>query len=79
MSDKTAIHVIDDDSAMRDSLAFLLDVNGYKPLVYEIGGRFLERGNCRCVRLCGFGHPHARHERHRAGQKAEGATAPRVR
>jgi two-component system response regulator FixJ len=44
MSDKTVIHVIDDDSAMRDSLAFLLDVNGYKPQVYESAGAFLNQG-----------------------------------
>ncbi len=41
MSDRMVIHVIDDDSAMRDSLAFLLDVNGYKPLVYESAAAFL--------------------------------------
>ena len=42
MSDKTVIHVIDDDTAMRESLAFLLDVNGYKPLVHESAGAFLK-------------------------------------
>ena len=41
MSDKTVVHVIDDDAAMRDSLAFLLDVNGYRPLVYETANAFL--------------------------------------
>jgi two-component system, LuxR family, response regulator FixJ len=41
MSDKTIICVIDDDAAMRDSLAFLLDVNGYKPQVYETADAFL--------------------------------------
>lgn len=41
MSDKTVIHVIDDDTAMRESLAFLLDVNGYKPRVHESAGAFL--------------------------------------
>lgn len=45
MSDKTVIHVIDDDLAMRDSLAFLLDVNGYKPQVYESAGGFLKEAN----------------------------------
>jgi two-component system response regulator FixJ len=43
MSDKIVIHVIDDDLAMRDSLAFLLDVNGYKPQVYESAGAFLKQ------------------------------------
>jgi two-component system, LuxR family, response regulator FixJ len=42
MSDKIVIHVIDDDLAMRDSLAFLLDVNGYKPQAYESAGAFLK-------------------------------------
>ena len=42
MSDKTVIHVIDDDAAMRDSLAFLLDVNGFAPKVYETADAFLD-------------------------------------
>lgn len=29
------IHVIDDDAAMRDSLAFLLDVQGFEPCLHE--------------------------------------------
>jgi two-component system, LuxR family, response regulator FixJ len=41
MSDKTVIHVIDDDAAMRDSLAFLLDVNGFRPEVFESSSAFL--------------------------------------
>lgn len=44
MNDKTVIHVIDDDAAMRDSLAFLLDVNGYKSQVYETADAFLAGG-----------------------------------
>lgn len=42
MSDKTVIHVIDDDAAMRDSLAFLLDVNGFEPQVHESADAFLK-------------------------------------
>src|SRR6476646_9234005 len=41
MNDKTTIHVIDDDAAMRDSLAFLLDVNGFRPLVYDSADAFV--------------------------------------
>lgn len=41
MSDKIVIHVIDDDTAMRDSLAFLLDVNGFDPRTYETADAFL--------------------------------------
>lgn len=42
MHQKPEIHVIDDDAAMRESLAFLLDVNGYKPIVHESANSFLE-------------------------------------
>jgi two-component system response regulator FixJ len=45
MHDKTVIHVIDDDAAMRDSLAFLLDVNGFAPQVYESADAFLTSGD----------------------------------
>ena len=41
MNDKPTIHVIDDDAAMQDSLAFLLDVNGFRPQVYESADAFL--------------------------------------
>jgi two-component system response regulator FixJ len=41
MNDKTVIHVVDDDAAMRDSMAFLLDVNGFKPLTYDSAATFL--------------------------------------
>ena len=43
MADKTVIHVIDDDAAMRDSLAFLLDVNGFQPDVFESANTFLAK------------------------------------
>src|SRR5713226_2834486 len=43
MNDKIVVHVIDDDAAMRDSMAFLLDVNGFKPLVYDSASAFLKR------------------------------------
>ena len=52
MSDKTVIHIIDDDAAMRDSLAFLLDVNGFEPQVYESADAFLKGSTidvARCV------------------------------
>jgi two-component system, LuxR family, response regulator FixJ len=41
MNDKTVVHVVDDDAAMRDSMAFLLDVNGFKPRVYDSAGALL--------------------------------------
>ena len=43
MTDKTVIHVIDDDAAMRDSLAFLLDVNGFEARVYDSATAFLSQ------------------------------------
>ncbi|HUO00038.1 MAG TPA: response regulator FixJ [Bradyrhizobium sp.] len=52
MGDRPTIHVIDDDAAMRDSLAFLLDVNGYKALLHESANAFLEQassGTVACV------------------------------
>jgi two-component system, LuxR family, response regulator FixJ len=41
MTDKAIIHVIDDDAAMRDSLAFLLDVNGFRTEVHDSADAFL--------------------------------------
>jgi two-component system response regulator FixJ len=41
MSDRTAVHIVDDDPAMRDSLAFLLDVNGFQPYAYDSANAFL--------------------------------------
>ena len=43
MVEKTIVHVIDDDAAMRDSLAFLLDVNGFRPEVFESSAAFLAK------------------------------------
>ncbi len=43
MNDRTTIHVIDDDAAMRDSLAFLLDVNGFRALVYDSADAFMHQ------------------------------------
>lgn len=42
MSDKMTVHVIDDDEAMRDSLAFLLDVQGLPVKVYDCAAAFLK-------------------------------------
>jgi len=52
MNGKTVIHVVDDDAAMRDSLAFLLDVNGFQPKTYESANAFLSAaatGAASCV------------------------------
>lgn len=42
MANEHTIHVIDDDEAMRDSLAFLLDVNGFSAQVYSSASSFLQ-------------------------------------
>src|SRR5689334_4803437 len=41
-SDKAVVHVIDDDEAMRDSLAFLLGAIGMEVRTYESAMEFLE-------------------------------------
>ncbi len=41
MNPKPTVHVIDDDEAMRDSLAFLLDVSGFDPVLYDSADAFL--------------------------------------
>lgn len=38
---ESVVHVIDDDEAMRQSLAFLLDTAGLSPLTYESAPQFL--------------------------------------
>ena len=43
MTDKPVIHVVDDDDAMRDSLAWLLDGERYSVLTYATGEDFLAR------------------------------------
>jgi two-component system, LuxR family, response regulator FixJ len=51
-SNRTVIHVIDDDPAMRDSMAFLLDVNGFAPLTHNSANAFLASttiDSLRCV------------------------------
>ena len=41
-SDKAVVHVIDDDEAMRESLAFLLSAVGLEVRTYESALAFLE-------------------------------------
>lgn len=42
MANSQIVHVIDDDEAMRDSLSFLLDIQGFETRVYESAIAFLE-------------------------------------
>jgi two-component system response regulator FixJ len=46
------IAVVDDDEAVRDSLAFLLTVSGHNVAVYGSAAEFLE--NCRLDRVAGL-------------------------
>jgi len=43
MNGEAAVHVIDDDEAMRDSLSFLLDSAGIRSAVYDSAEEFLGR------------------------------------
>ncbi len=42
MTSSQIVHVIDDDEAMRDSLSFLLDIQGFETRVYESAIAFLD-------------------------------------
>lgn len=42
MSTSPTVHVIDDDEAMRHSLAFILEVNGYAVVLHDSADAFLE-------------------------------------
>lgn len=41
MTPSPPVHVIDDDDAMRDSLAFMLEMNGHRPVLHESADAFL--------------------------------------
>jgi two-component system response regulator FixJ len=41
MTSKPLVHVVDDDEAMRDSLAFMLEMNGFTPVLHESADAFL--------------------------------------
>nr|WP_271068055.1 response regulator FixJ [Caulobacter sp. NIBR1757] len=41
MTSSPPVHVIDDDDAMRDSLAFMLEMNGHRPVLHESADAFL--------------------------------------
>lgn len=41
MTDLLVVHIVDDDAAMRDSLAFLLGAEGLKTKIYESGPELL--------------------------------------
>jgi FixJ family two-component response regulator len=48
-ADKDLIYVVDDDEAVRDSLAWLLEGAGYRVLAFDSAERFLERCDLNAV------------------------------
>lgn len=43
MTTNSTIYIVDDDDAVRDSLRFLLETNGYNVLTFSSGEEFLEK------------------------------------
>lgn len=43
MTTSSTIYIVDDDDAVRDSLRFLLETNGYNVLTFSSGEEFLEK------------------------------------
>ena len=43
MSAKAIVHIVDDEDAVRISLATLLELHGFSPRVYESGMEFLNQ------------------------------------
>ncbi len=70
------VHVVDDDEALRDSLAWMLEANGYAVAAHESGEAFLRRVHARHDRLHRARRAHAGHER--AGA-VRGARPPALR
>ena len=59
MPNEAVVHVIDDDEAIRESLAFLLESADIDVRTYESANRFLEELTARDARLRRHRHPHA--------------------
>lgn len=43
MSDKSVVHIVDDEDAVRTSLATLLEIHGFSTRVYQSGNEFLSK------------------------------------
>ena len=67
------VHVIDDDEAVRDSLAFLLESAGMAVRTYEFAPRLPRRSSRAESGLHHHRRPHAGHERHRPAAARQGA------
>lgn len=44
MPAEALVHIVDDDAAMRESIAFLLDAAGFQSMLYESAHALLDRG-----------------------------------
>ena len=66
------VHIVDDEEAVRKSLAFLLTMNGFAVRVHNSATDFLAAPGIQ-QRLSGHGFAYARHERRRAVAQPAGS------
>ena len=71
-SETSSVHVIDDDEAMRQSMAFLLKAAKIDVQTYEVGRRIPRSLAEHPVGMRGHRRAHARHERHCVAAASEG-------
>ncbi len=76
-SDQPLVHVIDDDDAIRQSLAFLLSTAKIEVKTYPSAAAFLEALPGVDAGLHHHRRAHARHQRHRIGAPAQGTQCRR--
>ena len=67
-SEKVIVHVIDDDEASRQSLAFLLQTAQIEVQTYASAAMFLDLHSRRRLELRHHRRAHAGHERHRSAE-----------
>jgi two-component system, LuxR family, response regulator FixJ len=64
MSAKDLVHIIDDDDALRDSLAFLLSSAGIEAKSYDSATAYLVDAQRGAIGVHRYRREDARHERH---------------
>ena len=79
MQDSFVVHIVDDDEAVRQSLAFLLSTAGIPVRVYEFGDVLPRRSAVAASRLPDHRRAHAGHDRHRAAAATRGQERSRFR
>ena len=70
MPSEAVVHVVDDDVAVRESLAFLLASAGFPCGLHESASAFLDEAPTARARLHRHRRAHARHRRHRISSGA---------